>query len=118
MSRRSLAVTCAYRLTIAAFDQPMTFITARSLPDPEGQQGRGRGRHGDQRSRAARCRWLTSEGSFSMFIGSGHATPPRTVLIWPQAGASGGECCHADRDEQSGQVDAELGDVAGGWLGR
>jgi hypothetical protein len=31
MSRRSLAVTCAYLLTIAAFDQPMTSITARSL---------------------------------------------------------------------------------------
>jgi hypothetical protein len=30
MSRRSLAVTCAYRLTIAAFDQPMTSITAHS----------------------------------------------------------------------------------------
>src|SRR5215469_4336070 len=30
MSRRSRAVTCAYRLTIAAFDQPMTSITARS----------------------------------------------------------------------------------------
>ena len=30
MSRRSLAVTYAYRLTITAFDQPMTSITARS----------------------------------------------------------------------------------------
>src|SRR5215469_13740621 len=30
MSRRSLAVTCAYLLTIAPFDQPMTSIAACS----------------------------------------------------------------------------------------
>jgi hypothetical protein len=34
------------------------------------------------------------------------------------AGGSGGECCHPDRDEQAGQLDSELGDVAGRWLGR
>jgi ribosomal protein S18 acetylase RimI-like enzyme len=28
---------------------------------------------------------------------------------------SGDECCHPDRDGQSGQVDAELGDVTGRW---
>jgi hypothetical protein len=28
------------------------------------------------------------------------------------------ECCHPDRDEQSGQFDAKLGNVAGRWLRR
>ena len=31
---------------------------------------------------------------------------------------SGEERCHPDRDQQSGQLDAEPGDVAGRWVSR
>ena len=34
------------------------------------------------------------------------------------AGVSGDECCHPDRDEQPGQFDAELGDIAVGGSDR